>query len=287
MILLKQMLRKWNERYKMPKNQITREQHIIPRMILKRFLAPLRIPERTRFVYQYDKLKSIELKVEPKNICKVKNIYEFKDKQGNIIDRNYIENAFGNLEDKWSKILDKVEEQGNLSEEELGLLYLLVAVQILRTEEILKFNTDYVKKNYGDKLEELMPNISFETYTKIISFVVDVDNPQIYWMIDGVLKYLVKRAIFIYKSDYPFVLNTERPVFISKPINETNMSLIVFPISSFFAIVLNESKENCVYKNMSREWVQFINKHNFENEGRYVLCSESIYNLEELKEKLK
>ena len=104
----------------------TKKQHYIPRMLLKRFTI-CQIPFRDTLIYQYDKEQGIERLVDIYDICRKNNLYEIKDENGVISDkeRNLIENGFSRLESKWNDIIDKVEKEEYITENERGMLCVL------------------------------------------------------------------------------------------------------------------------------------------------------------------
>lgn len=119
----------------------TKRQHYIPRMILKNHST-------NNLIYQYDTIKKIQRRVNIKDICFVKNLYELKDNDGKIIEdtRNVVENHLAVNEQKWHSVIRKILNNEKLSRNDIDLMYLLMAMQILRTPEILDWTTKIIKK---------------------------------------------------------------------------------------------------------------------------------------------
>lgn len=260
--------------------KFTIKEHYISQMILKRHLAPLLIPETQRYIYYYDKYNKIERKVRIKDICKKKNLYELKDKNENIVERNSIEKSLSILENFWSVILDKIEEEKCLTDEEISSLYALIALQILRMPEVISLSTNFVKENYEDIICKYLPNCTIESYVKMASLPYGKVTEEGTWMLTKILESFEDFNLVVYKSKYPFILNTNRPILCVRIFNISKFfDFMVFPMSSYFAIALIKRKSNKFYFNVSDNFVKYINKLNFESESRYVICSKSIKGL--------
>ena len=257
---------------KMPK----KKQHYIPRMILKRFAASR---EKKPLIYQYDKEKGIERLVDIYDICQKKYLYEIKDESGMISDEeiNLIENGFSRLECRWNKIIDKVEQGENITQDDRCMLGVLLVLQLMRMPEIMKFTVEWLHDKSVDIGKPLTQNEA-DRYMKLASFVWGDVKPETNWILNILLgKILVGKDVVIYHSNSDFILNGSRPVLCLKFFETDNIDNCIWllPITKNYCIGLAD-EGTTLYKDIDENLTHFINMHNFQNDGRFIYGSESI-----------
>lgn len=250
----------------------TKRQHYIPRMILKNHSI-------NNLIYQYDTIKKIQRQVNIKDICFVKNLYELKDNDGKIIEdtRNVVENHLAVNEQKWDSVIRKILNNEKLSRNDIDLMYSLIAMQILRTPEIL----DWTSKN----IKEIDNNLNENTSTKyaiLANLMINEKSTPYNSRLLKIYLFLKTKCFIIYKSKPTFILNSDKPVlcfsnnYISK-CNDKNANF-VFPISSNTCIALTNKRHKKLYKNISAFYTFILNRLIYKRNGRFLYCKESIEN---------
>lgn len=258
--------------------QWTKKQHYIPRMILKRFTT-FHIPMRKPLIYQYDKEKGIERLVDIYDICRKNNLYEIKDETGVISDKeiNLIENGFSRLESVWNDIIDKVEQEKDITDNDKCMLGVLLVLQLMRMPEIMKFMTEWLYDKSVDVGVPLTQNEA-DRYMKLASFVWGDVKLETNWILNILLeKILVGKDVVIYHSNSDFILNGSRPVLCLKffKTDTVNNYIWLLPIAKNYCIGLT-SIETVLHKDIDENLTHFINAQNLQSDGRFVYGSESI-----------
>lgn len=258
----------------------TKKQHYIPRMLLKRFTT-FHIPMRKPLIYQYDKEKGVERLVDIYDICRKNNLYEIKDESGAISDTeiNLIEKGFSRLEFVWDKIIDKIEQGKNINADNRCMLGVLLVLQLMRMPEIMKFTSEWLYKESADIGKTLTRNEA-DRYMKLASFVWGDVKPETNWILNILLEnILVGKNVVIYHSNSDFILNGSRPVLCLKffETDVVNNCIWLLPIAKNYCIRLAD-EGTVLDRNIDKNLTQFINMHNFQNEGRFIYGSKSIIN---------
>ena len=232
----------------------TKQQHYIPQMILKRFYADGYTLDREfngeKFLWLYDKEKNIERKVDNvKQICKEKNLYEFKDRNGNIVNVNMIEKSLSNHETQWDIIFNKIEKKdfeiSNLSKFEINELYIFATLQLLRMPMIIDKGTEILEKYTQKKISR------HECRSVILSGSLLDNNINLFntdmpnFLFTGFLKILKEKELIILKSIKPLMLNTSCPIISLNDETENGMLPdLVYPISKNSMICLYDHDKN-------------------------------------------
>lgn len=250
----------------------TIKEHYVPRMILKRHAAEINPKKNKYFIYLYDKKTRINKKVDIYDICYKKNLYELKDDNGNIIDRNRIENIFGCLEVEWSNIISKIENDEILSEEEECYIYILFALQILRVPE-----SQEMAKKFLKKIKPTLSDSQAERYAKVSSLVAGEIKPEINFLLDLVLEPLSRKYITIYHSKIPFVLNYHQPVYAEALVDDIEWMSFYFPIAKFTCLALLVNKTDNTTINIPNNFARYLNRCMCSKTTRFVCSSEPIY----------
>lgn len=175
------------------------------------------------------------------------------------------------------------------SDSKEALLY-----NVLPENEYIILNLELFNKGKKDiiisslyNLCKYLPNYTVESYVKMASLPYGKVTKKGTWMLTEILEKFEDFNLVVYKSKYPFILNTNRPVLCLRNFKFSKFfDLMVFPISSYYAIVLIKGKINKFYLNVPYNFVKYINKLNFESDSRYVICSKSFKSLDEFKNKI-
>ena len=142
----------------MKKDNKTKKQHYVPKMYLKNFTFD--------GVNCYTKNRKGEINIQDiSDICKGNFIYELRDKNGKIINKNLIEDAFAKVENLFSTFLidlfsylnkiqnnSKIIYSENTEREMLGCLY---AFLILKNPANMMHTKDMVDEVYNIKLTNI------------------------------------------------------------------------------------------------------------------------------------
>lgn len=269
----------------MLKEKRAKRQHYIPKMILRRYSSSVETKDN-RVIWQYDKKKRVERRVGIKNICCKNNLYEIRDDMGEIVQdsSNNIEKSFSFLESSWNLILRKIEKKVALTRDEIDSLCSMMVLQILRTPEILESMTKETSNRYSKYLSEQLPFHSMESYGDMISLVKNKVEARVHWNFWTVFRMAENMNLSVVHSDYPFILNSNRPVLCLRVFEKADLITYIFPFSPNYALVLNNSVKGHFYYRITDEMVKHINVENFKNDGRYVLSSRSFGEFEELSE---
>ena len=256
----------------------TKKQHYIPRMLLKRFTI-FHIPMKKPLIYQYDKEKRIERLVDIYDICRKNYLYEIRNESGIISHEeiNLIENGFSHLESVWNRIIDKIEQEKNITQNDKCMLGILLVLQLMRMPEIMKFMSAWLYDKSAYVGKPITQNEA-DRYMKLASFVWGNVEPSTNWILNILLEnILADKDIVIYHSNSNFILNGDRPVLClnSFKTDDINNCIWLLPISKNYCIGLT-NKGTTLYKDIDENLTNFINMHNFQNNGRYIYGSESI-----------
>lgn len=255
----------------------TKKQHYIPRMLLKRFTT-FQIPMRKPMIYQYDKCKNIERLVDIYDVCHKKYLYEIRDESGIISDKelNLIENRFFCLESKWDRIICKIEQSQDVTQDDRCMLGVLLVLQLMRMPEFMSFASDWLYNTFINTGKPLSQNKA-DRYAKLASFVWGEVEPETNWMLNILFeKILDGKDVIICHSDTEFILNGDRPVLCLKLFEHSDIGKCQWylPIAKNYCITLMD-EGNPFYIDMDARVTGFINMHNFQNDSRFIYRSKS------------
>ena len=135
----------------MPEKKPTKDQHFVPKVYLQGFT------NNSKTLYEYN-LKTniaIDKPVSIESICKKQYLYEIRDNQGEIVNKNFIENILCQYEGSFSeyrrKLLSKIVHKANfqsrcfLSKEEKNFWYFYTTLQLMRHPITLLGIKDIIK----------------------------------------------------------------------------------------------------------------------------------------------
>lgn len=258
----------------------TKKQHYVPRMLLKRFTT-FQVPMAEPLIYQYDKKQNIERMVRIRNVCHEKNLYEIHNEKDKILEeeRNLIEKNFAVLEMKWNEIIDKVENYETLNQNERTFLQLLIVLQLMRMPEIVKLEKEWLYDTLKNSDKPLTKNQS-DRYAKLATFIWGQTTAEANWMLDLMIKKISQgKNLIIYHSNSNFILNGDRPVLAlgidkDSPIEDYQWFL---PISKHYCLGLVNKNNDSLYKEVTDDFVKWLDEQIFQNDGRFIYGCESIY----------
>lgn len=237
--------------------QITRRQHYIPKMILKRH-ALSQICENDQKIFYLNKKGWKNKYANYKDLAYEDFLYEFKI-ENKIMCPNLIENKMSNLENECNQIITKILSKEEVSDSDLCWLLLFTTLQITRMPEIIKIAENMVEsKNLALKM--------------CLLWGQNIEDSQIF---DLFLKGNLKRDIKILKSEQPFILGLERPVVILKNFTrEDHQNLfVIFPFSSHYCLFLNPfSKDSQLFIEITKQETEKINSIIYENNNEIASC---------------
>ena len=234
---------------------------------------------RKPLIYQYDKNKNTERLVDIYDICRKNYLYEIKNKSGVISDKeiNLIEKGFSRLELIWDKIIDKIEQRKDVTEEDRYMLGVLLVLQLMRMPEVMEFTSDWLY-DFSVNTGKVLTKNEVDRYMKLASFVWGETKPETNWILNILLeKIFADKDIAIYHSKSGFILNGNRPVLCLKTFgtDEGRNCMWLLPITRNYCIGL-VNKGTISYMNIDAKLTHFINMQNFQNNGRFIYGSKSI-----------
>ncbi len=121
----------------MPEEQITKDQHYVPRVYLQAF------SQDGYYIYEYNLKKAapIPLPVTIESVCREKYLYEQRDKSGALSDANYLEHILRDLEGQFAEFRrqllrkvrkDNFETKCFLTREEKNFWTFYTTLQVMR-----------------------------------------------------------------------------------------------------------------------------------------------------------
>lgn len=256
----------------------TRKQHYIPRMILKHhtcFFIPMREP----MIYQYDRRKGIHRLVDIYDVCRKNNLYEMKDENGKIINKNLIENNFSILEQNWDTVILKIINEEPLSEKDKDWMCLLVVLQLVRMPAIMEATKDWVHKMSKIVRQPLSSNAS-DRCAKVATFVHGKVDAETHGLLIAVLDFVLSNnKLVIFHSNTNFILNGGRPVLCIQRFIKPDIDAVsfFFPITSHYCLSLsNQAEDTPLYIDIPDALTNIINGYIFSNDSRYIYSSKPI-----------
>ena len=242
-------------------NEPTTDEHFIPRMHLRRFSE--RKQKKSKFkdliwAYNLTTMKQLPQQIPIEDICFEEHLYEFKDSEGNFIDRNFVENKLSNYEKVFSAtihhILRKAENDRNLhtrcflSSKEKVLLMAFMTLQILRYPFVLSSAEDLLNEMFPDQLKanEARNVAVWNCLDAFIDGKFDVEKNSIFWRIAN---WFEDMAFIIGRSKEPVFFTADRPIFLFHSERDTiDFSMdrpekVIFPLSPTIALYMLPNSE--------------------------------------------
>lgn len=233
---------------------VTKRQHYVPRMILKRHCC-VGNPEH---VWQFDRLKNEERLVSIRDACQRKNFYELRSQDGAVLKStvNLIENMLSKVEKAADDVLNRVCAHEDLTLNDIAVLYWLFACQMLRVPVIIEAMEAHMRR-----ICTAMSDADIKNYVRYSSFVFESDD-NMPPMLDVTMRYLCMRRLRILVSDVPFILGGEMPIY-GLPSLGLRSNVLAFPVSSHECLLLSNSESDDIYVDCPNWLTDFLNKQVF------------------------
>ena len=240
-------------------NDPTHDEHFIPKVYFRGF------SDDGKHLYCYDKAqrKQIADQVKISSQCFEKDLYEFKNSNGEIININWNEKVLGRMESEYSRILKgicsmvKVSSCGAscfLTKHERAFIGAYISFQLLRMPEVIEGFSDYIAKTLpNDKTKNdqfLARNVAL---ILALPFDEKIKEDSDIFKLVGSLFVIVANMSFavVYDPNDRFI-TSDMPFFIYSE-NESiiDCSQIVFPLSSNLCLFLYKDANESPYKDNS------------------------------------
>lgn len=219
----------------------TVKQHYIPQFYLKQF------SDNKKVLYQYDIVnnKSFSAPVSVESICFEKNLYEFKDNNGNIVEENLIEKWLSVYEGEFAKTFRNIQNKAThkdnfhtlcfLTREEKVLLVFFMATLILRNPEILKTAQETALEVYGNKIDANSAwNIGLKSCLPIYEEFDITKNT----VLNSVMHFFDNMSFQICAADSNMLFTSDNPIFINGHDQPIIINEIILPISDRLALYM-------------------------------------------------
>lgn len=239
----------------------TTDEHFVPRMHLRRFSE--RKQKKSKFkdliwAYNLTTMKQLPQQIPIEDICFEEHLYEFKDSEGNFIDRNRVEKALSNYEKVFSVTIDQIlrnaENDKNLhtkcflSSKEKALLTAFMALQILRYPFVLSSAEDLLNEMFPEQLKanEARNIAVWSCLDAFIDGKFDVEKNSIFWRI---VAWFDDMAFIVGRSKEPVFFTADRPIFLyHSKIDTIDFSMerperILFPLSPTVVLYMIPNSE--------------------------------------------
>lgn len=223
-------------------------------------------------IFQYDKWCHFERLVKISDVCWKKNLYEVRNISGCISDneRNVIEKYFSLWEKQWDIVIQKLVFHEPLSDVDKQWILLLVALQLLRTPEIINRYVELIKS-----FDSSVSDNDAERFVRLASFIHGEASAESNWLLDIFLSKLSDKHLVVYYSDVPFVLNGSRPVMVYRLFEFFGDSFLL-PVARNVCIGLLSYEPIAEYFDVCDECVFRLNYNMFLNDGRFVYSFASV-----------
>lgn len=263
----------------MGQNKPITDEHYIPRCYLKQFTID---SER---LYQYDVIsrKQTPVPVHINSICYERNLYEFKDENGEFIYRNLIEKSFipyeGIFADVFRSIQAKATNKANLATrsfltmKEKAFLMIFLTTMILRAPETLHELSETTKDIYNRNISDTTAkNLVLQTGLPIYK-ELDFKETSLF---NAVLGLFEDMAFIIGITEQDSLLTSDKPVLVKGETNPVKVLDVILPITPNLILFMKP------YANTNRELynrLRIWDKKNIEAANKKMLrqCHRWIY----------
>ncbi len=254
--------------------QYTKNQHFIPRMILKNFC----LSDNKIFVYNIDDPSSSGYH-NIKSCAKSRYLYEFRKCSGKISYKNTIENILSYIEDKTSIIIDNIINSKHLSEIDLCYLNIFIFFQFLRTEKSIDIMIREISTNFNIHDKNCIKNFILKS-----TFIDFNSNTSIINELVSRFEHSRTRILFV---DKPMLLSKEYPVMrLDHPdlhCNNNEKFCLILPISPKILVEItpyvseNYSDYEVVSSKLNNRIVDALNKISLKNSNTvFCDCEEHV-----------
>lgn len=262
-------------------NNPTTDEHFVPRMHLRRFSErklKKSKPKDIIWAYNLATMKQFPDQIPIEDICFEEHLYEFKDSEGNFIDRNRVEKALSNYEKVFSVVIDQILRNAKndknlhtrcfLSSKEKVFLTAFMTLQILRYPSVLSIAEELLNDMFPDRLKanEARNIAVWSCLDAFIDGKFDVEKESIFWRIAS---WFDDMAFIIGRSNKPVFFTSDRPIFLFHSKCDTinfimeRPEKIIFPLSPTIALYMipncKKTRQNRnILKDLSDKSIQEI-----------------------------
>ena len=272
----------------------TIRQHYIPQFYLKQFSYNKKI------LYQYDVVnnKAFPNPVSVESICFKKNLYEFKDNNGDIIEENFMEKWLSVYEREFAKTFQSIRAKASykdnfhtlsfLSTEEKALLVFFMATLILRNPEILKAAQETALEVFGTNIDTTSAwNIGLKSCLPIYEKFDITKNT----VLNSVMRFFDNLSFQICVSDNEAFFTSDNPIFINGKNQPIIINEIILPISERLALYMKPyERTKKGFKNrlvqMDKNDIEYFNSATIANCKKW-LYSKQPFTKEQIKQIMK
>lgn len=242
-------------------NNPTTDEHFVPRMHLRRFSErklKKSKPKDIIWAYNLATMKQLPDQIPIEDICFEEHLYEFKDSEGNFIDRNRVEKALSNYEKVFSVVIGQILRNAKndknlhtrcfLSSKEKVFLTAFMTLQILRYPFVLSSAEELLNDMFPDQLKanEARNIVVWSCLDAFIDGRFDVEKDSIFWRI---INWFDDMAFIIGRSKEPVFFTADRPIFLFHSERDTiDFSMerpekVIFPLSPTMVLYMIPNSE--------------------------------------------
>lgn len=231
----------------MPKgDNDTKNEHFVPRCYLKNF------SDDRDMINQFDILSSnkISKPVPINSICCKKNLYEFKDENGDFIYRNLIENMLGTIDILLSNTINSIKRKAfdkrNLKtscflslDEKLDLV-ICMSIQQLRTPSFINELENEFRRKYSEILEENSIRNMAILMSLPIYKVLDKNSKNLLFDYFDMFKNMAYTIGVAYED---CILTSDDPAILLYDNSHKKMEEVIFPLTSRLVLIMKPISE--------------------------------------------
>ena len=261
-------------------SNITKEEHYIPVCYLKQFS-----PDE-KMVFQFDALsgKQSDNPVPINSICFVKNLYEFKDENGEFMYSNLMEDILHDLEGEFTTAIKSINRKAFIKDnlktgcfltpEEKDTLVLYMAVQRLRMPSLISEVETELRKKY----EDILYDSTIRNVAIISCLPISVDKKC---ALRKCISELCEMTYSIGVAYRDCIITSDNPVSFLYDDNYDKLEEVIFPLSSRAVLYMQPrsqtkpGRRNILFE-LTQDSIDNINQVTME------LCSRWIYSKQPL-----
>lgn len=234
------------------KHQATVDQHYVPQAYLQGFSPD----NKNIYAYRLKDAFQPSGPVPIKSICYKRNLYELRNENNEIVAENHLEDFFCAFESEFGKYRKQLESKAFieanyqslhfLSKEEKDFWRIYIAVQMMRTPQILQFVQEIVEKELQGQLKaNEARTVTLKTCLPFFQRIKEGDKSFLFDTILGMNDMYFSVGIdntdSIFTSDYPlFIMSPSQTV--------DSIEQVIFPITSHLVLILNGGNQKKVFK---------------------------------------
>lgn len=125
-----------------------KEQHSVPVCYLRGFAETIKDKNPYVYLYELNKKNQQFQAINARDIAKEKNLYEFKDDDGNFLERNANENFYKQYEDEYKKKIQEINDYHSIPESSYDWWIEYLILQLTRTPYYLGISDETLKEQH-------------------------------------------------------------------------------------------------------------------------------------------